>query len=143
MSRFSQLLKTICISSFLCFNFLPIYSVQAQTVIEPQAAYTKTVTYDSSCYLNKAYTLSSTFQITADDTTGIINSISFINWSLSPSYGGFSSVSCRLISLNKVNNYKYTATLQVDVVDTLLGILVNSDTVIVTINSPGPRSIIE
>ena len=142
MSIIRKFITVFALSNLLCFCIsLCIYANDNSIIINPKAAYTKNITYQSECYLNGNYSLTTVFSVTADDTTGIINSVQFKSWSLSPSYGGYVTINCTLNSLTKVNNYRYTAILNISVFNNFTNSHVATDTVTIIINSPGTRSV--
>lgn len=142
MSHLSKLFKSICLSTVLCTNILPVCASQQDiSYIEPKAAYTTNITYDTNCYLSGNVIVSTTFMVVADDNTGIINSVTFKNWSISKSFGIPFHVSCDLNSLTRINNYQYKASFTVRLRNSLSNEVTAMDSFTVTITSPGSRII--
>lgn len=141
MSHLSKIFKITCISALLCSGVTPCGATSSSQVISPTAAYTKTIDYETSCYLNSDNTLKTSFSITVDDTTGVINSISLNKWSLSKPVSFPLYAYCDLLSLTKINNYRYIATFRITVRISISNTNEAIDTVTVTINSPGTRSL--
>ena len=142
MSHLSKLFKSICLSTVLCTNFMPICASQQNlSFIEPKAAYTTNITYNTNCNLGGDEIVSTTFMVVADDNTGIINSVTFKNWSISESFGIPFHVSCDLNSLTRINNYQYKASFTVRVKNSWSNEIYAMDSFTVTITSPGSRTI--
>lgn len=144
MSRIGKLLKPLCLSLALCIAHTPVMAAQSDNnVVQPDAAYTTTVSVNTGFVIaGDSHTLHTTFRVTADDTTGIINQVTFKSWSISPSITGLAITSgCDLLSISKVNNYRYKAEFLVYIMHSATYDILSSSNVTVYINSPGARSI--
>ena len=105
--------------------------------VMPLSSYSQTVTKQSSFqYMSKSYTLTGKYTISVDGNTGYLYSAKLSSWSSNIS--GLPYTSCSVTSTKRINDYQLKLTIKVYVMS-ILGNVLDSDYISVTITSPGPK----